>query len=132
MSDNKEPVKSFNRLDHLANERTFLAWIRTNLGIMAFGFVVGKFSFFVQKIASFFGTPSSVSTESVPQKYTTLFSTAIIGIGALLCIFVFLKFKKTEKDINEGIYQSSILLDTLLMLFVFLIGVFLILYILNS
>ena len=26
--------------DHLANERTFLAWIRTSIGIMAFGFVV--------------------------------------------------------------------------------------------
>ncbi|HEX4851399.1 MAG TPA: DUF202 domain-containing protein [Puia sp.] len=26
--------------DHLANERTFLAWIRTSVGIMAFGFVV--------------------------------------------------------------------------------------------
>lgn len=25
---------------HLANERTFLSWIRTSIGIMAFGFVV--------------------------------------------------------------------------------------------
>jgi putative membrane protein len=30
--------------DHLANERTFLAWIRTGIGIMGFGFVVVKFS----------------------------------------------------------------------------------------
>jgi putative membrane protein len=27
----------------MANERTFLAWIRTGIGIMAFGFVVEKF-----------------------------------------------------------------------------------------
>ena len=33
--------------DHLANERTFLAWIRTSIGIMAFGFVVVKFSLFL-------------------------------------------------------------------------------------
>lgn len=33
--------------DHLANERTFLAWIRTSIGIMGFGFVVVKFSRFL-------------------------------------------------------------------------------------
>ena len=33
--------------DHLANERTFLAWIRTSIGIMGFGFVVVKFSRFI-------------------------------------------------------------------------------------
>jgi putative membrane protein len=29
--------------DHLANERTFLAWIRTSISIIVFGFVVAKF-----------------------------------------------------------------------------------------
>ncbi|WP_229663535.1 YidH family protein [Pedobacter quisquiliarum] len=33
--------------DHLANERTFLAWIRMSIGIMGFGFVVVKFSRFL-------------------------------------------------------------------------------------
>jgi uncharacterized membrane protein YidH (DUF202 family) len=32
-----------NRRVHMANERTFLAWIRTSIGIMAFGFVIEKF-----------------------------------------------------------------------------------------
>ena len=51
----KRSKKGFNRTDHLANERTFLAWIRTTLGIMAFGFVVEKFSFFIKQIATFLG-----------------------------------------------------------------------------
>ena len=29
--------------DHAANERTFLAWVRTAIAIMAFGFLVEKF-----------------------------------------------------------------------------------------
>jgi putative membrane protein len=29
--------------EHLANERTFLAWIRTSISIIVFGFVVAKF-----------------------------------------------------------------------------------------
>ena len=37
--------------DHAANERTFLAWVRTAIAIMAFGFLVQKFDLFL-KIAS--------------------------------------------------------------------------------
>lgn len=128
-------VKSFNRTDHLANERTFLAWIRTNLGIMAFGFVVVKFSFFIQQLAFFFrnseSSELSVSHSSL-QGYSSLFGITLVGVGAILSIFAFLKFKKTEKQINEDTYQSSHLLDTLLTLFVFFIGVFLIVYLINS
>jgi putative membrane protein len=34
--------------DHAANERTFLAWVRTAVVIMAFGFLVEKFDLFLQ------------------------------------------------------------------------------------
>lgn len=40
--------KVHNRRVHLANERTFLAWIRTSIGIMAFGFAFEKFALFVR------------------------------------------------------------------------------------
>ena len=29
--------------DHAANERTFLAWVRTSIAVMAFGFVIERF-----------------------------------------------------------------------------------------
>jgi putative membrane protein len=28
--------------DHAANERTFLAWVRTGIAVIAFGFVIEK------------------------------------------------------------------------------------------
>ena len=34
--------------DHAANERTFLAWVRTAIAIMAFGFLVAKFNLFLR------------------------------------------------------------------------------------
>ena len=37
--------------DHAANERTFLAWVRTAIAVMAFGFLVAKFNIFL-KIAA--------------------------------------------------------------------------------
>jgi len=37
------PRVSSKASDHLANERTLLAWIRTSISIVVFGFVVAKF-----------------------------------------------------------------------------------------
>ena len=45
---NKKSPKGQNRSDHMANERTFLAWVRTSIAIMAFGFVVEKFALFIK------------------------------------------------------------------------------------
>ena len=33
--------------DHAANERTFLAWVRTGVAVIAFGFVIEKFNLFL-------------------------------------------------------------------------------------
>jgi putative membrane protein len=38
--------------DHAANERTFLAWVRTGIAVIAFGFVIEKFNLFVSTMAS--------------------------------------------------------------------------------
>ena len=35
--------------DYLAAERTFLAWIRTGLALMGFGFVVARFGLFLRE-----------------------------------------------------------------------------------
>ena len=38
--------------DHAANERTFLAWVRTGIAVIAFGFVIERFNLFLLAIAS--------------------------------------------------------------------------------
>jgi putative membrane protein len=38
--------------DHAANERTFLAWVRTGIAIVVFGFVIEKFNLFLLMIAN--------------------------------------------------------------------------------
>jgi putative membrane protein len=43
-----EPMASLS--DYLAAERTLLAWIRTGLALMGFGFVVARFGLFLQQL----------------------------------------------------------------------------------
>jgi putative membrane protein len=38
--------------DHAANERTFLAWVRTGIAVVAFGFVVEKFNLFIRSLTN--------------------------------------------------------------------------------
>jgi putative membrane protein len=49
MSDQLQPAKRASLSDYLAAERTLLAWIRTGLALMGFGFVVARFGLFLQE-----------------------------------------------------------------------------------
>ena len=53
INEQKNQEKLLNCRVHMANERTFLAWIRTSIGIMAFGFVVEKFALFMKQCLMF-------------------------------------------------------------------------------
>lgn len=55
VTEDKKSQKVRNRRVHMANERTFLAWIRTSISIMACGFVVEKFALFVKQISYLLG-----------------------------------------------------------------------------
>ncbi len=57
-----EMRRSTDLRDALAAERTFLAWIRTGLALMGFGFVVARFGLFVQQLQSAQHAPAAPCT----------------------------------------------------------------------
>lgn len=65
----------------LAVERTMLAWVRTGLAIMGFGFVVARLGLFLYELA--LATGRSVP---VPRTTTLLLGGALLAIGALVNI----------------------------------------------
>lgn len=126
----------------MANERTFLAWIRTSIGIMAFGFVVEKFALFVKQI-SFFLAGSGMAGAPKPlgetggelfasRGYSSMLGIILIALGAFMAVLSFIRYKKVEHQIDNDTYQPSVILDTLLALSVIVIGIFLIIYLLYS
>jgi|688.fasta_scaffold74034_5 putative membrane protein len=123
--------KKLKTRDHLANERTFLAWIRTSIGIMAFGFVVEKFALFIKKITYFLGG-NAHQTPDVTSGGSSAFGIALVILGALICLLAFIKYKQNEKQIDSDSFKPSILLDLMLTLSVLSIGVFIAIYLFSN
>jgi putative membrane protein len=72
-----------NYTDHAANERTFLAWIRTGLAVTAFGFFLVKLDVLVDGVGS--GSLPHLPAEeflAVAARYAGL-ATMVIGIAII-------------------------------------------------
>jgi putative membrane protein len=132
----ENPSRTKNRRVHMANERTFLAWIRTSIGIMAFGFVVEKFALFVKQMTWFLmqNTPG----EAIPPHFqsgsglSSALGVLLIGLGAVMALLAFIRYKKVEKQIEEDTYQPSFILDILIAFSVVAIGIFMMIYLVHT
>ncbi len=84
--------------DHAANERTFLAWVRTAIAVMAFGFVIERFDLFLQVAA-----PQLAPRQAAPhsQMIANMAGLAFIGIGVVTIVVAGFRFRKTTKDIES-------------------------------
>jgi putative membrane protein len=130
--DKQKPVKSSYIRDHMANERTFLAWIRTSIGIMAFGFVVEKFALFIRKLGYFFGKSGVAGVFTEKFSYSTAFGIVLVALGALMGLLAFIRYKKVQKEIDAEDYKPSIILDILVAMGILAIGIFLVFYMVHS
>lgn len=114
--------------DHLANERTFLAWIRTSLGLMGFGFVVVKFSIFIRQISLVLDRTAPATAPA----YSTAMGIILVAFGAAVGILSFFRYQKIEKQISDPAYKPSGILINILATSIVLIGIFLVIYLIQS
>jgi len=128
----KSTSKILNRRVHMANERTFLAWIRTSIGIMAFGFVVEKFALFIKQMSLILGKANIENALPPSHGYSAIVGIFLVGLGTLMGLLAFVKYKKVERQIDEDTYQRSSILDILLTISVLAVGIFLVMYLIHS
>lgn len=97
--------------EYLANERTFLAWIRTSIAVITLGFVVAKFSLWLRELASSLHVPlSAQSGISLP------IGLAMMGLGALLAVLALWHYHAVNRAIARGEFRPDwrlVLLATL-------------------
>jgi len=83
--------------DSLAAERTFLAWIRTGLALMGFGFVVARFGLFLQQLQVIQHTPSAPS-----YGLSLWFGTALIALGVVVNLLSAWHHLRLVRDLERG------------------------------
>ena len=86
--------------DHLANERTFLAWVRSCIAIIALGFVVARFGLLVRELGP--NAPRHASAG-----LSTGFGVALVVCGALLTVLATLRYRATTDAIDRNNYHPS-------------------------
>jgi putative membrane protein len=102
--------------DHLANERTFLAWVRTGAAIIVFGFAIGRFAIAMRQLSAFEGHPLRTGGVSVWMGTTS------IALGVVLVIAGLVRYRKNRVQLDEGGFQPAGLLLDLVTLFTVLFG----------
>ena len=95
--------------DHAANERTFLAWVRTGIAIIAFGFVVEKFNLFVRTIAEANASDSAgrLRLERFSGSFSHYDGFALILIGMAIIVLSFARFVRTSRMIDDQQSHSA-------------------------
>src|SRR6476646_7271039 len=75
--------------DHLANERTFLAWVRTSLGLIGLGFVLARMGLFLRQfaLAATAGSPAGLKLAHTAHAGREFLITGVVFlvIGTMIC-----------------------------------------------
>jgi uncharacterized protein (DUF302 family)/uncharacterized membrane protein YidH (DUF202 family) len=88
--------------DYLAAERTLLAWIRTGLALMGFGFVVARFGLFLQEIQFMQHTPAAQ-----PYGWSLWFGTVLIAVGVVMNAFAGWHHLRLVWELDHGETEHS-------------------------
>lgn len=82
--------------DHAANERTFLAWVRTAIAVMAFGFLIERFDLLMKAagLASHNPLPHSYNIGNVAGFLSII-------LGSTMFVLAIIHFARTARKIDS-------------------------------
>ena len=96
-------IKNF--ADHAADERTFLAWVRTAIAMMAFGFLIERFDLFLHAIAP---SLAGRNLSTVGERFANTAGLAFIILGAVMIMIAAARLFVTARQIDsEGIHPGT-------------------------
>jgi putative membrane protein len=98
MPENPNPNRA---RDHLANERTFLAWVRTGVATIIFGFAIGRFSIALREFLKFEGR-----SAATPGLTTWLGIISTVG-GVLLILAGLGRYHKTKLQLDSDSFEPA-------------------------
>ncbi len=100
--------------DHAANERTFLAWVRTGVAVIAFGFLVARFDLFILTMADAVSVPGAGRDrlEALSHSFGRGAGEALIVVGIAFILVATIRFVRTGVLLDDAkIHAPGIALD---------------------
>ncbi|HEY6540422.1 MAG TPA: DUF202 domain-containing protein [Ktedonobacteraceae bacterium] len=110
--------------DHLANQRTFLAWIRTGLATITFGFVVERFGLLLRELGLKNASAASVTTIH----YSAIIGVALVILGVITMIIALVSFLQIRRSIDQENFRPHATFEIVLTVLASLIGLLLAIY----
>lgn len=87
--------------DHLANERTFLAWVRTSISVIVFGFVVAKFGITLRQFLRLQG-------QTKPESGISLaIGISFVAVGVFMALAAMVRFRITERRLETNQFKPA-------------------------
>ena len=111
----------------LANERTFLSWIRTSVAVIAVGFVVSKFTLFLDEVAA-------VTNIHLPHpgRESVYLGAVLTALGGVLILLATVRFLRNREALMHDNFRPAVTLDVLLSLSMILAALILTVYLVRS
>ena len=85
--------------EHLANERTVLAWVRTGITLAALGFALARFGGFLSR--------NRDRLDGGPPLAPTALGLALIGAGLACAVVGFVRFRRNRAGIRRRAFRSE-------------------------
>jgi len=91
--------------EHLANERTFLAWIRTGLGLLGLGFVLARMGLFLRQLATA-GLPDARPRFRGGQEFMVS-GVVFLLLGIAMCAWSAWRYQQTRRQIDANRFEPA-------------------------
>lgn len=114
------PIPKIDRQrEHQANERTFLAWLRTSIALIGFGFAIARFGLFLRELQTrltdqFVPSHSVISSQSI--------GLGLVIVGIVVIVLAVWRYNQVFWQIEQSNYQPSRLMVWVTAVIVILLG----------